>query len=192
MIAKTNSPSPAQRQVQAGAPETKFLSVGLGGSTVPLQGSGSILFEKPIQVQLASKSAWQRPGLELRLVSDGQQAAVYAPLLNQYQLLERPPVPGPFDLPAPLARQVGPLRILPLYRLLLTGASADRLVDEARNVQYGGTSELDNQSVRLIKWECPATASDEPSPAHRQVQAGAPETKFLSVFPRNAVLSTTD
>jgi hypothetical protein len=38
------------------------------------------------------------------------------------------------------------------------GTSADRLVGEARNVQYGGTSELDNQSVRLIKWECPATA----------------------------------
>ena len=134
------------------------VELGLGGSTVPLQGSGSILFEKPNHVQLALKSAWQRPGLELRLVSDGQQAAVYAPLLNQYQLLERTPTPTPFDLPAPLARQVGPLRILPLYRLLLTGASSDRLVDEARNVQYGGTSELDNQSVRLIKWECPATA----------------------------------
>lgn len=130
------------------------VELGLGGSTVPLQGSGSILFEKPNRVHLALKSAWERPGIDLRLVSDGHQASVYAPLLDQYQLLERPPAPTPFDLPAALARQVGPLRVLPLYRLLLTEGAADRLVGEARNVQYGGTSELDNQPVRLITWEC--------------------------------------
>ena len=134
------------------------VELGLGGSTVPLQGSGSIRFEKPNQLQLDLKSAWQRPEVELRLVSDGHQAAVYAPLLNQYQLLEHPPAPTPFDLPAPLAMQLGPVRILPLYRLLLSGASADRLVEEARNVQYDGTAELDNQPVRIIRWECPATA----------------------------------
>jgi type II secretory pathway pseudopilin PulG len=134
------------------------VELGLGGSTVPLQGSGSIRFEKPNQLQLDLKSAWQRPEVELRLVSDGHQAAVYAPLLNQYQLLEHPPAPTPFDLPAPLAMQLGPVRILPLYRLLLSDASADRLVEEARNVQYDGTAELDNQPIRIIRWECPATA----------------------------------
>jgi outer membrane lipoprotein-sorting protein len=134
------------------------VELGLGGSTVPLQGSGSIRFEKPDKVHLDLKSAWQRPEVELRLVSDGHQAAVYAPLLNQYQLLERPPAPTPFDLPAPLAMRLGPVRILPLYRLLLADASADRLVEEAKNVQYDGTTELDNRPVRIIRWECPATA----------------------------------
>ena len=134
------------------------IELGLGGSTVPLQGSGSILFEKPNKVHLALKSAWGRPGVDLRLVSDGEQAAVYAPLLDQYQVLKGPPAPTPFDLPEPLALQVGPLRVLPLYRLLLTDSSADRLVDEARNVKYGGTTEIDNQPVRLITWECEAGA----------------------------------
>ena len=134
------------------------VELGLGGSTVQLQGSGSIGYEKPNKVHLDLKSAWQRPEVELRLVSDGRQAAVYAPLLNQYQLLQAPPAHAPLDLPEPLAQQLGPLRILPLYRLLLSGASADRLVDDARDVQYDGTAEFDGQFVRIIKWECPATA----------------------------------
>jgi hypothetical protein len=133
------------------------VELGLGGSTIPLQSSGSILLEKSNKVQLTLRSAWHQPEIELRLVSDGHEAAVYAPSLGRYQRLERPPAPSPFDLPAPLAQQVAPLRVLPLYRLLLLDASADRLADEARNVKYGGTSELDHQPVRLITWECPAT-----------------------------------
>ena len=129
------------------------MDIGVGGTRVPVQASGSILFEAPNRVHLAMKSALHAPEVELRLHSDGTKAWVHAPLRRQYLVLTNPPVPTPFDLPPPLSRQVGPLRVLPLYRLLLDRPAAARFLGETRNASYGGASELRGQPVRVIRWE---------------------------------------
>jgi len=50
MRARSNSPSPAQRQVQAGAPKSKFLSV-----------SGTQYWFQVCAIRAAGPSAWSDP-----------------------------------------------------------------------------------------------------------------------------------
>jgi len=128
------------------------LEIGLGGVLVPVTGSGSIRYEKPNKINLLTRSSLNKPEIELRHVSDGQRSWLYAPSLNQYQEFDGVPRPTPFDLPPPIARQVGPLRVLPLYRLLLTPAALDQFLSDAQNVEYRGEGELNGEPVRIIRW----------------------------------------
>jgi hypothetical protein len=129
------------------------IDMGLGGSKVSIKASGSIVFEAPNRVRLAMKSSLHSPEVELRLLSDGLKTWVYAPFLHQYLTLSNPPTPTPFDLPPGVAQRAGPLRILPLYRLLLSPSSAGRLVDNAKSIRYGGVADLKGQPVRVVRWE---------------------------------------
>jgi hypothetical protein len=128
------------------------IDLGVGGTIVPISGSGSLLFVKPNKVNLTLKSSMNLPEIELRLLSDGNNSCVYAPLLNQYQILDSPPSPTPFDLPASLAPQVGPLRVLPLYRLLLLPSKGDSALKSAHDIQFDETTELNREPVHVIHW----------------------------------------
>ncbi|MGH7967819.1 MAG: AAA-like domain-containing protein, partial [Limisphaerales bacterium] len=129
------------------------VEVGLGGVSAPITGSGSIRFEKPDQVNLVTRSSLHKPEMELRLVSNGRRFWVYAPSLDEYQEFEGGPLPTPFDLPPPLAKQLGPLRLLPLYHLLLGPPALDQFANDAQNIEYGGEGELNGEPVRIIRWE---------------------------------------
>jgi hypothetical protein len=93
------------------------------------------------------------PRREIRLFQDGQNSWVQVPSLNQYQMAEAAPSNSLFDLPAALARQAGPMRILPFYRMFLGEQSLNRFRQEAQNIQYAGYLELDGQRVRILTWE---------------------------------------
>ena len=134
------------------------LDIGLGGISAAIKGSGHLVFEKPNKVNLVTRSSLDRPEIELRLTSDGQRSWIYAPSLDEYQVFEAPPWPGPFDLPPPVARHLGPVRVLPLYRLLLSPPALDHLLGEAQNLHYVGEAQMDGQPVRIIAWDQDAKA----------------------------------
>jgi len=172
----------------------------LGGTIVRLSGSGSLIFEAPDRVDLALRSDWWAPGVEVRLLRDGPHCWVYAPAAQEYVEAEaRPefggpvgpegrgpppfgefggPLPrSPFDLPRSLAAQLGPmrvpprrteegrvaaeelaaqlgpLRVLPLYRLFLGNAALDRFAAEARDIQFGGATNLEGEVAYIIHWK---------------------------------------
>jgi hypothetical protein len=128
------------------------VEVGLGGVSVPLTGSGSLRFEKPDRVNLVTKTSLNKPEIELRLVSNGKHSWLYAPSLNQFLEFDGVPLPTPFDLPPPIARHFGPLRLLPLYHLLLTPAALDQFPNDVHNLEYGGEAELNGEPVSIIHW----------------------------------------
>jgi hypothetical protein len=129
------------------------LDIGLGGINATVKGSGQVVFEKPDKISLVTRSTLNRPEIELRLLSDGHRSWIYAPSLDQFELLEAPPWAGPFDLPPPIARHLGPLRVLPLYRLLLNPRVLGQLVSDAQNLRYLGEAQVNGESARMIAWE---------------------------------------
>jgi hypothetical protein len=137
--------------------ETTF-DIGLGGINVPVKGSGHLIFEKPNKINLVTKCTLNRPEIELRLLSDGHRSWIYAPSLDQFQMFDVPPWPSPFDMPPPVARHLGPVRVLPLYRLLLNPAALDEFLSVAGNPHYLGETQLNGESVRVISWEHDARA----------------------------------
>lgn len=132
--------------------ETK-LELGIGGNTVPITGSGSIIYEAPDRVNLALKSSLSSPESEVQLLQAGPKEALYAPTLNEFQVL--PPIGerhflGPLQWLPP---QIGPFAILPVYRLFLDPAAAHRFLNEAQNIAPAGHADIDGQQVRIIEWE---------------------------------------
>jgi hypothetical protein len=144
----------AYRQVQSYRDTFETtLDIGVGGTTVPVTSSGSLIFEKPNRVNLSLKSALIWPRVEVRLLSDGRQSCLYAPTLGQCQVLEPGLKSSPFDLPDSTPPQLGALRLLPVYRLLLgRGADADFLRD-ALNLRFTGTATLEGEPVNIVTWE---------------------------------------
>jgi hypothetical protein len=154
------------------------LEIGLGGSTVPILGSGTIVFEQPDKVNLSMKSSLTWPEVEVRLMADSKGAWLSVPIFRQYQALEPSARTSPFDLPPDAAHQIGPVRILPVYRMLL-GAAAEHFLDDARNPQYVGTAQVNGQPANIIKWEHDASAflrslglTNDPAD-HRQIPVSA-------------------
>lgn len=138
------------------------LELGLGGTTVPVSGSGALIFERPSQVNLAFKSSLSWPEFELRLMSGTNGAWLAAPALGQYQTLESAGGKSPFDLPKDIAWQVGPVRVLPVYRMLLTGSEPDHLLSRIHDAHFSGTAEVNGQPAYLLKWEQDAESVLEP------------------------------
>ena len=128
------------------------VELGLGGISVPIDGSGSLVFEKPNRVNLVLKSSLHQPEIEIRSISDGKSTLVLAPLLNEYQSVEPPPGPTSFDLPAPVGWQLGPVRILPLYRLLLGGPQGAPLLNDAHEARFESDTDLKGQPVHVLHW----------------------------------------
>jgi hypothetical protein len=127
------------------------VDLGLGGTTVPISGSGSIIFEKPNHVNLALKSSLTRPEIEVRLLADSSSARLLAPDLHEYQIL-KDMRDTPFDLPDETAQDIGPVRLLPVYRMLLASREGQFLAN-AHNPRYGGPASVNGQPVNIIKWE---------------------------------------
>jgi hypothetical protein len=125
----------------------------IGGTVVPLTGSGSLIYEYPDRVNLALKNQWSSTETEVRLLRDGPQCWIYAPAANQYVALEPPHGPAPFDLPPWLAEHLGPLRILPLYRLFLAVPPEERASRDFRDIQFGGHADVDGQPARIVRWK---------------------------------------
>jgi hypothetical protein len=129
------------------------LELGLGGSTVPVTGSGSLIYDAPDRINLAVKSALNSPETEVRFLRSGPVCALYAPATNEYQPFGMaPPGEGPV-IPGWLNQQVGPVGLFPVYRLLLDPAVVRRFAKEARNIVPAGYTELDGQPVRVVEWE---------------------------------------
>lgn len=127
------------------------LEIAVGDMTVPVNGSGSILFERPNRMNLAIKSEFTKPEMELRLLSDGKYAWVFAPDLRQYQVLEAPGS-GQFRLPPAVGRHLGPLQMLPLYRIFLDESALAQFSAYVQNLHYSSTAEMDGHRVRVLNW----------------------------------------
>jgi len=129
------------------------VEIGLGGTPVPVEGSGSLLFHGSNEVDLVLKTSFSLPETELRLLHDGKRGLLFAPALNQYQALEAVPGTTTFDLPASVAEAVGPFRILPLYRILLAPSRQGLFLPAAQNIRFGGLAEVDGEPVRIVHWD---------------------------------------
>jgi hypothetical protein len=134
------------------------VEIAVGGTMVPTKGSGSLLFNRPDMVHLELESDFSTPGIGVKLTSDGHSTSIYAPGLKQFRIMDVMRAPAPFELPPTLGRQVGPMRIFPLYRLFLDPASLERFSENAYNIAYAGTAELDGKKVRVLTWEHSAEA----------------------------------
>jgi hypothetical protein len=134
------------------------LDIGLGGINVTVKGSGQVVFERPDKLSLTTRSSLNNPEIELRLITDGHRSSIYAPSLNQFQVFDPPPWRNPFDLPPPIARHLGPVRLLPLYRLLLNPRVLEHFQANAQNLQYLGETQIDGQAARMIAWDQDARA----------------------------------
>jgi hypothetical protein len=129
------------------------LDLGLGGTTVTLPGSGSIIFEQPDKVNLSMTSSLARPVVEVRLISNSKSAWLSAPFLREYQTLDAQARSTAFDLPPETARQVGPVRVLPVYRMLLGASAAEHFLADARSPEYVGMAQENGQRATVIKWQ---------------------------------------
>jgi hypothetical protein len=128
------------------------LELGLGGTTVPLSGSGSIIFEKPDRVNLSIKSSLTWPEAEIRLVGDPHRAWLSSPVTHEYTLLEAESRPSPFDLPPGAAQDVGPVWLLPVYRLFLAPDIGQTFLEAAHDPKYAGSAQVNGQPAYIIKW----------------------------------------
>lgn len=128
------------------------VEIGVGGTMVATKGSGSILFNRPDMVRLEFESDFSSPATTVKLISDGKITSVHAPDLKQFRV-DLFQALRPFELPHGLGRQVGPMRLLPVYRLFLATNSLGRFFDDAHNIQYAGTADLDGKKVRVLTWE---------------------------------------
>ncbi len=141
------------------------VEIGVGGMMIPSKASGSIVFDRPGKMNLIVKSDFTSPEVEFKITSDNRVTTLYAANLNQFRVLDLglgPPRPL-FELPGNLSRQVGPARILPVYRLFLEPQALERFSDEAQNLQYAGMAELDGRKYRVLTWEHSAAALLGPS-----------------------------
>jgi len=134
------------------------IEVGLGGTTVPISGSGTLIFEKPDRVNLSMKSSLTWPEIELRLMGDPKHAWLTSPATGEFQVLDAFPRITPFDLPPDTERQVGPVRLLPVYRMFLGPGVGEMFLGAAMNPKYVGTAQVNGQPANIIKWEHDAGA----------------------------------
>ena len=134
------------------------VEISVGNVVGLVKGSGSILFERPNRLDLAVVSHFTSPELDVRVIGDGRLVCTYLPLLKQFQVRETPPPMSPFELSPALVNSLGPVTLLPLYRIFLDEQNLGRFVLEAANFQYGTPGELDGQSVRILHWSHTAGA----------------------------------
>lgn len=129
------------------------MEIGVNGSPAAITGSGSLLFEAPNKVNLALKSGFNSPEMEVRILSDGLKSMLYAPALRQIQVLGIRPEPGAFELPAETFHQLGPIAVLPVFRLLLDGRGSSHFLRSTHDVEPRGSGSLDGQPARIVAWK---------------------------------------
>jgi hypothetical protein len=184
----------------------------LGGTIVEVSGSGSLIFEQTNRVNLALRSDLCAPGVELRFLRDGPRFWLYVPSAQEYveplERLEAPPGPEPsgpepgrtrpygrsrgrsarspfdFDLPRRLAPQLGPMRVLPLYRLFLRSSAPERFPSGAHDIEFGGHANIEGELAYIIKWK------QEASPFLRPLHLPGPPPEG-GLIPVTAWVSST-
>jgi hypothetical protein len=150
----TRSMAAAYRDLQAYRDTfDSIIELGLGGTTVPISGSGSAIFEKPDRLNLSVRSSISRPELEVLLLCNSNNAWLAAPPLAQYQRLDRAAGQALFDLPRQTSWQIGPVSVFPVYRMLLANPDPKQALAHARNTHYAGTGQVNGQPAFIINWE---------------------------------------
>ncbi|HZR19589.1 MAG TPA: AAA-like domain-containing protein, partial [Verrucomicrobiae bacterium] len=129
------------------------IDLGLGGTTIPISGSGSAIFERPDKLNFSLRSSFTWPEFEVRLLNNTNSGWLAVPAVGQYQLLDHSSRPTAFDLPRDTSWQVGPVSVLPVYRMLLANPNPEEVMAHARNPQYVGTAQVSGQPAYIIKWE---------------------------------------
>lgn len=130
-----------------------MVEIAVGGVNVPVRGSGSILYHAPDKYALGLRSEFSVPETEVRISNDGRASAFYESNLRQFQIVPNRVLPAFLSLPSGLSDQVGPMRVLPLYRMFLDREALDAFSEVAHNVTYAGTGELNGQRVRMLQWQ---------------------------------------
>lgn len=134
------------------------VEIAVGGLNVPIRGSGSLVYHRPGRYNLNVRSDFSTPESEVRTSSDGRVTFILAPALRQFKVSEDRPGEPAFAIPPELAEQVGPVLLLPVYRLLVdVSATADFLKD-AHDITYNGAAELNGEKVRVLQWQHNAAA----------------------------------
>jgi hypothetical protein len=166
--------------------ETTVEILGLGAVPLPVKGSGSILFEKPGHVSLSAKQELDVPfpDPEIRFVSDGTNGVVYVPAFHQYQLLDPEARDNPFSLPDEVAHQLGPMRVWPVYRLLLDPVAVERFAQSAHGFEYEGEEEIQGQAAVRLHWLHDPTALLD--------SLGLPKADALPAIPITAWVRASD
>ena len=129
------------------------IEVGLGSSVVSIAGSGSVVFEKPDKLNLSLRAGSKAQGPEIRLMSDGRKSWAIVPSLNQFQSVGKPQASSLFNLPPNLAKKLGPMRILPFYRLFLEQYGASPFSRDAYAIKFSGNESVEGQPTRRLTWQ---------------------------------------
>src|SRR6185503_2855341 len=90
--------------------------------------------------------------------SDSKRAWVSAPMLREFQMMDASSHSTPFNLPPDASQQVGPVRLLPVYRMLLGSEANGHFLADARNPQFIEAVQVHSQPANVIKWEHNASA----------------------------------
>lgn len=129
------------------------LDLGIGGIAVPVRGSGSMFYRAPGDLLLTLRSGYSTPETDTRIASNGRTAWLQLPVLREFKTIPLSATNTALDLPAPLAGQVGPMRLFPIYRLLLAPLASSSFVKDVSDVEFAGNAELEGQRTRILRWK---------------------------------------
>lgn len=126
--------------------------IGVGGSAVKVTGSGSLIFQKPNLVNMAIKNGLTTSNAEIRIISDGHTTTSWVPATKEHQITHTGRLPAFSDLPPALSKTLGPLRLMPVYRLFL--ANEGQMAFD--HVKYERSDDIDGQPASVLSWDYPA------------------------------------
>jgi hypothetical protein len=128
------------------------LDVALGAVAVPVRGSGTIQYEAPNKISLSLRSDYSTPETDLRITADGRVRWVQVPGAKEFRTMPVVETNSLLWLPVPLAEHVGPMRLFPVYRLLLEPQGLQRFLSDASGVRFSEDAELDGRRVVVLEW----------------------------------------
>lgn len=128
------------------------VELGVGGISVPVRGSGTFTCRPSGEMGLTLRSGYSTPETEIRISSDGRAACLQLPALREFKITPVTNLASTFNLPSPISDQVGPMRLLPVYRLLVDPQNLNDFLRDVSRVELVGVSELDGRRARVLNW----------------------------------------
>lgn len=128
------------------------VDLGVGGISVPVRGSGAFTYRPSGEMTLTLRSGYTTPDTELRISSDGRATWLQLPALREFKVS---PLTNPasfLDLPVSISHQVGPMHILPVYRLLVEPQGLATFLRDVSQVELMGFADLDGRRTRVLNW----------------------------------------